>query len=793
MIVKCERCQTRFKIPDEKVTEKGVKVRCTKCQNTFRVTREAATAGTGAPPAPPPAGQADPFAAFGVAKDPRHVEITKPGYYAQGVEASRPLVPAQPPPAPWNSVDVDMEDGVFQEPTRVGPIPLPPAARPPPAGPPAPARGAVPLPPPIGDFPEPAAPGLYGSAVPPGPAAAQGPSGGAVPLPGVAAPRGGPSGGAVPLPGVAAPGRAAVPTTPVYGSMDPAVPPAPDAFAAPGAAAPPRPGGAALAGASSPPPPGASAASGLSARGAPGAALGGPAVPPAPGAPAASGPPAPGRVAPPLAVPPPAPVTMFGPSKQGAPPPAAGARRAAAPAPGAAPAFAAGGGDPFADFLSGPAPGGPPLPGLDDLPVPAAPAADALRRAATAPPPASPPTGAMALGPVRPAPPVASPGAGAFVGDDPFSSIDIEVTPAPPAAAAAPPMASPGAGDFVGDDPFGSIDIDDATVPSAPSPLASPPPPAPAASAPAPAASASVPQPAPAPAAPPSANDLFDLGADPFGELSGVQPTDTGRAALLGAAPPASDGLEGLDEASGGPSLLGDVPPVDEAQEFKVSIGQVGAPSSTPEVLDVGAVPKPTARPEDVGIPQSRPPSRALKATALVANLVVAAVLVVGLGAVGLGYLREGRVDLSVLSPGRLRALVAPQALPLVAVDVSNGLYETREGRPVFFIRGEALNRTAAATRVRVRAALYDGAQRVRSAEALVGALPTPEELHAAGNTEAASALRQRLDAAAAAVAPGAKAPFLVMFHEYPADLGSFRLEVTLEAAPAEEAAARPE
>ncbi|NPC75606.1 paraquat-inducible protein A, partial [Corallococcus exiguus] len=42
MIVQCEQCQTRFKIPDEKVTEKGVKVRCTKCQNTFRVAREPA-------------------------------------------------------------------------------------------------------------------------------------------------------------------------------------------------------------------------------------------------------------------------------------------------------------------------------------------------------------------------------------------------------------------------------------------------------------------------------------------------------------------------------------------------------------------------------------------------------------------------------------------------------------------------------------------------------------------------------------------------------------------------------
>ena len=45
MIVKCDQCQTRFKIPDEKVTSKGVKVRCTKCQHTFRVKRPEEGAG----------------------------------------------------------------------------------------------------------------------------------------------------------------------------------------------------------------------------------------------------------------------------------------------------------------------------------------------------------------------------------------------------------------------------------------------------------------------------------------------------------------------------------------------------------------------------------------------------------------------------------------------------------------------------------------------------------------------------------------------------------------------------
>ena len=35
MIIQCERCQTKFRLDDERVPEKGVKVRCSKCQHTF--------------------------------------------------------------------------------------------------------------------------------------------------------------------------------------------------------------------------------------------------------------------------------------------------------------------------------------------------------------------------------------------------------------------------------------------------------------------------------------------------------------------------------------------------------------------------------------------------------------------------------------------------------------------------------------------------------------------------------------------------------------------------------------
>lgn len=67
MIVKCEQCQTRFKIPDEKVTDKGVKVRCNKCGHTFRVTRDMAQPATATPQ--PPAPPSDPFARFGAPRE----------------------------------------------------------------------------------------------------------------------------------------------------------------------------------------------------------------------------------------------------------------------------------------------------------------------------------------------------------------------------------------------------------------------------------------------------------------------------------------------------------------------------------------------------------------------------------------------------------------------------------------------------------------------------------------------------------------------------------------------------
>ena len=111
--------------------------------------------------------------------------------------------------------------------------------------------------------------------------------------------------------------------------------------------------------------------------------------------------------------------------------------------------------------------------------------------------------------------------------------------------------------------------------------------------------------------------------------------------------------------------------------------------------------------------------------------------------------------------------------------DVSNGLYDTKVGRPVFYVRGEVKNRGAKAGRVRVKAEILDGEDLVRASEALAGATPTPEDLYAVTSPEDVDKLRTRLNPTAAQVPPGEQASFLVVFYEYPPDLKDFRVRVT--------------
>lgn len=66
MIVQCEHCQTKYRIADEKVKGKGVKVRCAKCENVFTVAppeNDILAQSASPPPAegpPPPTSQDKP-------------------------------------------------------------------------------------------------------------------------------------------------------------------------------------------------------------------------------------------------------------------------------------------------------------------------------------------------------------------------------------------------------------------------------------------------------------------------------------------------------------------------------------------------------------------------------------------------------------------------------------------------------------------------------------------------------------------------------------------------------------
>ena len=72
-------------------------------------------------------------------------------------------------------------------------------------------------------------------------------------------------------------------------------------------------------------------------------------------------------------------------------------------------------------------------------------------------------------------------------------------------------------------------------------------------------------------------------------------------------------------------------------------------------------------------------------------NVGIAGVLVAALFVVFSVVANEGKFDSTSLSADRLKALVGRPS-EFVAQDISNGLYETRSGRAVFFVRGEVTN-----------------------------------------------------------------------------------------------------
>jgi predicted Zn finger-like uncharacterized protein len=194
--------------------------------------------------------------------------------------------------------------------------------------------------------------------------------------------------------------------------------------------------------------------------------------------------------------------------------------------------------------------------------------------------------------------------------------------------------------------------------------------------------------------------------------------------------------------------------------------------------------PKPAGKPEDArGVEEYSAPGAARRYAGLITNLAVAAGLVLLLVTGGSVYLNEGKVDLSAFSKERVASLFTSKRAAVVS-DVSNGLYETKSGRSVFFVRGVVQNRTEAPLRAKVRAEILDGAELVRAAEGMAGAAPTPEDVYAIATAADQEKLSAKLNQEAKPVPPGAEVPFFLLFNfgdvQQSPDLASYRLRVTV-------------
>jgi hypothetical protein len=168
----------------------------------------------------------------------------------------------------------------------------------------------------------------------------------------------------------------------------------------------------------------------------------------------------------------------------------------------------------------------------------------------------------------------------------------------------------------------------------------------------------------------------------------------------------------------------------------------------------------------------------------------VAAFLALTVAAGGTIYLNGGKLDASAFSKARLKALVG-SGRGLVTRDVSNGLYETRSGASVFYVRGIVENRGTSSGWVSIHAEVLDGSQLLKTVEGLAGPPYSPEDLFRVESAEEASAFNARQGRSVAKVSPGQQAPFLLALYDPPPDVSGFQILVTASLADHKQSAAR--
>lgn len=278
---------------------------------------------------------------------------------------------------------------------------------------------------------------------------------------------------------------------------------------------------------------------------------------------------------------------------------------------------------------------------------------------------------------------------------------------------------------------------------------------------------------------------------DPF-SVAGAEPDFRVTAAPAPDPPsptdPANDGFDRsafampAGESAGGTGLLGDLPPASAAvtqpradlAAMPTAIGRLRPAEHVGEGPEIDAE-RTTGR---------RPPRPRRSAVAAIVNaLVLLLASVAALLSVAV-YANEGTLDLSEITPHRVLEAIAGRSgrAGLVPVDVTNGLYDTRHGRPVFYVRGEVQHRGgAAAGPVRVRAELRTPDGLVRHAEARAGAAPTPEQIHGIAEADDLDALVRELSRSAPPLEPGRALPFVMLFYDYPDDLSEIRLQLRAE------------
>ena len=262
-----------------------------------------------------------------------------------------------------------------------------------------------------------------------------------------------------------------------------------------------------------------------------------------------------------------------------------------------------------------------------------------------------------------------------------------------------------------------------------------------------------------------------DTSDDPFGALKDQEtssPDDAGE--LFDKA---------LEEAPAEPEPLSGG---NGEASSKASATPLGRISVGPPKKQQPAVKKPPE--EIVGAPPSVGVGGAL---AIVANIVfAAALLVVALGAFVV-FRTGGPIDASVFAPERVTdALTSAAAGGPRARVLTTGLYPTSDGGQLLYMRGELRNASdedvaAWSQRLVGRAVDADGAE-VRSSEAIVGGLPTPEELWNIRGAEDIERIRRRIERVneREEEADGGL-EFFVIFGEAPEDPYSLRFEVSLE------------